>query len=150
MRVESSSSTVSRSAHAAHQDAIGADTSLLRATPPSVHSAGRRTLAAIVILATAAVAVGTSLPASADKGALRARPVIVQGALRYEFDTLTGREWLFDTTGDGEPRNVLASRPAAARRLRQALEAQIGVGSLDELRDAQAPTADALRRLGYL
>lgn len=70
---------------------------------------------------------------------------------RYEFHVPTGTECLFDVNVDPRHRvNVISSNKDRARVQRVALEAKLGVQSLEDLR---APYADEIRRLealGYL
>lgn len=150
MRTEPLAPAVSQCVHDSPSDAVAADISMSDASEGK--SARRRIAAAAGIVVAAALASGAAFHLLDDHAAAtRARPAIRSGTLRYEFDTLTGREWLFDTAdGDEELRCVLRERPADAARLRAALERDLGVTSLDELCAEQSGTVRELRRLGYL
>lgn len=112
-----------------------------------------RSAASIAVLGIAAMALtwAAQSPSGAARADLPARPSLEADGLRYEFDALTGCERLWDLSDPSQaPRNVIRERAIDARNLRRSLERQLGVESLDELRDAHRSGADALRRLGYL
>jgi hypothetical protein len=85
--------------------------------------------------------------ASEENGVLR----FEEAGLVYTYHTLTGSEGLFDLETD--PRllqNLIVTRPRDARRLRKALERELSVESLEELRQEQDSEIRALESLGYL
>jgi hypothetical protein len=114
-----------------------------------------RLAAGCALVAAAVVAVVAAARLHADTPVLRAPlpayATIERDGLRYEFEALRGRESLVEIGPDGRPgRDVLLERGDAARRLRAALEAELGVDSLDRLVEAHHDAAESLRRLGYL
>jgi hypothetical protein len=70
---------------------------------------------------------------------------------RYEYHIVTGSECLIDL-GDRSRivHNVLQEHPAIAAACRKALEAELGVDDLQELRTSHAETIRRLQSLGYL
>ena len=112
-----------------------------------------RRVAAAVVLAVLAVFIGVVAMRAAPKQA-EGNPGVVhydQGSLRYTYHLVSGTEGLFDL--DADPRgleNLVTHRPDDARRLRQLLQVELGVGSLEELRAPYRDTIERLRALGYL
>jgi hypothetical protein len=99
----------------------------------------------------AADALGSGAGRSANAGAPAAVVAIERDGLRYQYNTLTGRECLYDRDSPPEERRDLAAdRPLDLRRLRRLLEAELGVPDLGVLHEPHRETADALRGLGYL
>jgi len=71
--------------------------------------------------------------------------------LRYTYHVVTGGEALFDVVADpGFLENLLPTRTHDAWRLRRLLEIDLGVDSLDDLREAHRAKIDELEALGYL
>ena len=119
----------------------------------SRRSALSRTAIASVVIAVAVGGAfllhGTSARAGGKK--LPAYATIERNGLRYEYDALTGREHLYVVA---EPlatrRDVVGERPADVQRLRRELESELGIQSVETLRDVHREEAEVLRRLGYL
>lgn len=111
-----------------------------------------RTAAAVCIVCVLFVAAAAALqgaPRAADSadGAPAAYVQFERDGFRYSFDALSGRARL--TRTDDPDTDLSALHADLAAVLRRALESKLRM-SLEELTEHHAPTADALRRLGYL
>jgi hypothetical protein len=74
-----------------------------------------------------------------------------QGDLLYTFHIPTGTEALFDVVKDPDClQNILPGNREDAAAARKQLEQEIGVDSLEELRDENNPVLKSLRGLGYI
>lgn len=138
---------------------IGADAPDESATGrgTEVHRTVRAGLALCVLAAGAAAVVGAALasarlraprPSEVPSGAVVA---IERDGLRYQFNPLTGREYLFDRDASPDERRDLGrDRPLDLERLRRLLAEELGVPDLGVLHAPHRQTAEALRAMGYL
>lgn len=127
---------------------------------PADAPARRRGLAfrhvAAAIMVTAAVGMTVALAAGGSSSAasrreLPAHPTIQIDGLRYEYDALRDYERLLDVSDPGKaPADVTSARAGDVLRLRARVLSDLGIDSLDVLRDAHREAADALRHLGYM
>ena len=112
-----------------------------------------RLVLAALVLVLCGVGLIVALHGHTADGPPHAPPPVVHfeaDGLRYTYHVPTGAEGLFDVGVDPKLlTNLASSRPGDTRRLREALEKEIGVASLDELRRAQQVLIDRLRALGY-
>jgi hypothetical protein len=145
------------SAHAGCESNCTCSASSGAGAPGSVPPWRSRTRALAALAVAAAAAVAWAVPSGSgdlertDPAALPAYAHIERDGLRYEFEALTSRERLSEIAPDGSRgRDVLAERRDAAARLRAALEAELGVDSLERLVEAHSDAAESLRALGYL
>lgn len=138
--------------------ALAAQTSAIQARKRSrVPGVGA---AVAVFAALGALAAGAALAtrdapaqvvAASAEATLPAHPWLERDGIRYEYDALRDNERvLLVDPASGSLVDVSAERPADLARLRALLLRELGVSSLATLRDAHAPAAAALRRLGYL
>jgi hypothetical protein len=76
--------------------------------------------------------------------------VKTDGNLRYTYHVPTGHEALYDVAADPKMlENLAAKRPDDLARLREEMRANIGVGTLEEIRIKQREVAARIRALGY-
>jgi len=121
------------------------------------HALSLSAVFAVGVLGLLAIGLGDE-PAteSGDPRAEAADPVpsvlrIEERGLRYTYHVISGSEALFDLRADpGSLRNLLPTRAAEAARLRRALERQLGVSSLEQLRESRRHRIEELKALGYL
>ncbi len=109
-----------------------------------------------LLITGAALWIGSSVEDETNAGTEPPPPVpsvltYQSDGLRYTFHAVTGGEALFDVEADPSLlRNLLPPRFDDARRLRRLLEIELGVESLDDLREVHRTKIDELESLGYL
>ena len=98
-------------------------------------------------------------PRSRETTAIRSEPgasvpsllTLESDGLRYTYHVVSGSEALFEVRHDPELlRNLLSELTEDARRLRRRLEKNLGVRSLDDLRESRCQEIEDLKALGYL
>ncbi len=111
-------------------------------------------LALLITGATLWIGCGNGKEANGRTEPLPAVPTVLtyqSDGLRYTFHVVTGGEALFDVVADpGYLENLVPTRTHDARRLRRLLEIDLGVDSLDDLREAHRGKIEELEALGYL
>lgn len=117
--------------------------------------APKRSRTRIVLAASALVVAGAALVGAAvlvrTPREVRAVYTIERDGLRYEFHAVTGAESLWRTDArPGQQFNLIRDRAGDGRRLRRELEKELGVESLDELREEHRDVIEHLRELGYI
>jgi len=128
--------------------------------PPAATQKHRTHLALLIVVAAGLAAGGRLLAASRHDdvaaAAATAPPSVLTretAAFRYEYHLVTGRESLFAKC-DGTRRfvDVSGENAAAVAACRRAIQAELGVGDLSDLRrpDEDRDAIARLRAIGYL
>jgi len=95
-------------------------------------------------------AADTPRPGGRECGGLPAFAVFDADGWRYEFHAVTGRERLVRLADVPNGENLADAEPEVTARMRTSLAADLGLESLEELREAHRDAIDRLRALGYL
>jgi len=110
-----------------------------------------RLLLAVVLSALPVIGCGERAPVEEQPDSSPAILKYDKDGLRYTYHVPTASESLFDLAAD--PRclvNLAQQRPDVLERMRAELEAELGVESLDVMREDFSEHIERLRDLGYL